>query len=380
MNAWYFSADNKALGPTSAEDAKAFIRENPGCYCWRKGFSDWRPVHEVAEVRRMKKDGVTPFPPPLANMMPPKPSTLPTAVQRAPIPPAATSTTKPTASSTPTPADATQNASGGYGSEMHTDGIDYKIYGQEMQFVEIELDPQESAVAEAGAMMYKTNDVKMETIFGDGANSNEGFMGRLLGAGQRLLTNESLFTTVFTQGPHGKGRVAFGAPFPGTVLPLKLSDYDGMLICQKDSFLAGAKGVQIGIHFQKRILTGLFGGEGFIMQKLEGDGWVFAHMGGTIRKLELDYGETIQVDTGCLAALTSTVEYSVERAGGIKTMLFGGEGLFLATLKGPGTVWLQSLPFSRLAGRMLAAAPSGGGQRQGEGSVLGGLGDMLGGR
>ncbi len=391
MSVWYFYNNGKEFGPTSAEDAKDYIRENAGCYCWRQGFSDWRPVYEVTEVRRMKKDGVTPFPPPPANMMSSKPTHLPATGQGAPPAPSPTrtaparaggarNTSAPTTSSPTTSSPATQNASGGYGSEMHTEGIDYKIYGHEMQFVEIELDPQESAVAEAGAMMYKTDGVDMKTIFGDGNDSNSGFMSRLLGAGQRLLTNESLFTTVFTQGQSGKGRVAFGAPFPGTVLPLKLSDYDGMLICQKDSFLAGAKGVQIGIHFQQRILTGLFGGEGFIMQKLEGDGWVFTHMGGAIRKLELGYGETIKVDTGCLAALTSTVDYDVQRAGGIKSMLFGGEGLFLATLTGPGTVWLQSLPFSRLAGRMLAAAPGGGGRRQGEGSVLGGLGDILGGR
>ncbi|MCK5898021.1 MAG: TIGR00266 family protein, partial [Methylococcales bacterium] len=245
------------------------------------------------------------------------------------------------------------------------------------QFVEIELDPEESAVAEAGAMMYKTSHVEMETIFGDGSNKgDESFMGKLLGAGKRLLTNESLFTTVFTQQSDGKGRVAFAAPFPGTILALNLKDYDGKLICQKDSFLAAAKGVQIGIQFQRKILTGLFGGEGFIMQKLEGDGWVFVHMGGTLRKIELSAGEILHVDTGCLAALTQTVEYDIQQAGGVKTMLFGGEGLFFATLKGPGTVWLQSLPFSRLAGRMLSAAPQRGGS-QGEGSVLGGLGNLL---
>ncbi|MDE1463778.1 TIGR00266 family protein [Spartinivicinus sp. A2-2] len=257
--------------------------------------------------------------------------------------------------------------------------MDYKIYGTETQFLELELDPKESAVAEAGAMMYKTSGVEMETIFGDGSQQqSSGFMSQLMGAGRRLITGESLFTTVFTQTGSGKGKVAFGAPFPGTILPISLSDYHGKLICQKDSFLAGAKGVEIGLHFQKKILTGLFGGEGFILQKLEGDGLVFVHMGGTVHKMELGIGETLHVDTGCLAAMTESVDYDIKRAGGIKTMLFGGEGFFFATLTGPGTVWLQSLPFSRLAGRMLAAAPGGGGRSQGEGSLLGGLGDIFG--
>ncbi|MDQ7089152.1 MAG: TIGR00266 family protein [Methylococcales bacterium] len=255
--------------------------------------------------------------------------------------------------------------------------MDYKIYGAETQFIEIELDPDESVVSEAGAMMYKTADIAMETIFGDGSGSNkQGFMSRLLGAGQRLLTNESLFITVFTQKAKGKGRVAFAAPYSGTIIALNLSDYEGKIICQKDSFLAAAKGVQIGIQFQRKILTGLFGGEGFIMQKLEGTGWVFVHMGGTLRKIDLAVGEMLHVDTGCLAALTQTVNYEIEKVGGVKTMLFGGEGLFFAKLTGPGTVWLQSLPFSRLAGRMLAAAPQNNGS-QGEGSVLGGLGNLL---
>jgi uncharacterized protein (TIGR00266 family) len=247
-----------------------------------------------------------------------------------------------------------------------------------MQFVEIELDQNESAIAEAGAMMYKTESVKMETIFGDGSkNQGTGFMDLLIGAGKRLLTNESLFVTVFTQANRGKGKVAFAAPFPGTILALNLSDYHGKLICQKDSFLAAAKGVQIGIHFQKRILTGLFGGEGFIMQKLEGNGWVFVHMGGTLHQVNLAAGEVLHVDTGCLAAMTATVDFDIQQAGGIKTILFGGEGLFFAKLTGPGVVWLQSLPFSRLAGRMLSAAPQGGNRQHGEGSILGSLGGLL---
>ena len=256
--------------------------------------------------------------------------------------------------------------------------IDYKIYGEELQFVEIELDPNETAIAESGAFMMMDNGIEMETIFGDGSQQqSSGFLGKLMSAGKRLITGESLFTTVFTHNGHGKARVAFAAPVPGTILPIKLSDVGGRLICQKDSFLAGARGVQVGIHFQRKILTGLFGGEGFIMQKLEGDGWVFVHAGGTVVERELRAGERLDVDTGCVMAFHDTVNMDVRAVGGIKSMLFGGEGVFLATLTGPGKVWLQSLPFSRMAGRMLAAAPQGGGQNRGEGSVLGGLGRIL---
>jgi uncharacterized protein (TIGR00266 family) len=257
------------------------------------------------------------------------------------------------------------------------DDIDYEIKGQELQFVEVELDPGESAVAEAGAMVWKDASIEMTTVFGNGAGQEGGFMGKLLSAGKRLVTGESLFTTVFTHNGTGKARVAFGAPVPGTILPLRLADFGGTLICQKDSFLAAAKGVEIGIHFQKRILTGLFGGEGFIMQKLEGDGWVFVQMGGTLIERELRAGEELHVDTGCIAAFTPSVEFDLVGAGGIKSALFGGEGLFFARLRGPGRVWIQSLPFARLAGRMLAAAMPAGGQNRGEGSILGPLGGWI---
>ena len=259
------------------------------------------------------------------------------------------------------------------------DDVDFEIKGQELQFVEIELDPGESAVAEAGAMVWKDADIEMSTVFGDGSGQSGGFMDKLLGAGKRLVTGESLFTTVFTHRGQGKARVAFAAPVPGGILPIRLADLGGRLICQKDAFLCAARGVSIGIHFQQRIMTGLFGGEGFIMQKLEGDGWVFVHAGGAVVQRELKAGERLDVDTGCVVAFHDTVNMDVKPVGGIKSMLFGGEGMFLATLTGPGTVWLQSLPFSRMAGRMLAAAPQGGGQRRGEGSILGGLGDILGG-
>lgn len=257
------------------------------------------------------------------------------------------------------------------------DDIDFEIRGQELQFLEIELDPGESAVAEAGAMVWKDAIVGMTTVFGDGSGGQgAGFMGKLLGAGKRLVTGESLFTTVFTHNGTGKARVAFSAPVPGVILPLKLDDHGGTLICQKDSFLAAAKGVSIGVHFQRRVMTGLFGGEGFIMQKLEGDGWVFVQMGGSIVERDLAAGEELHVDTGCLAAYTPSVDFDLISAGGVKSMVFGGEGLFFARLRGPGKVWIQSLPFARLAGRMLAAAGSGG-QNRGEGSMLGGLGNLL---
>ena len=271
-----------------------------------------------------------------------------------------------------------------------SDVIDYKIIGTEMQFVEIELDPGESAVAEAGAMMYKDAAIQMDTVFGDGSAKSQqgGFFDKLLGAGKRLITGESLFITVFTHRGSGKARAAFAAPYPGNIIPVHLTDIGGTLICQKDSFLCAAKGVSIGIYFQRKILTGLFGGEGFIMEKLEGDGMVFMHAGGTIVERQLQPGEVIHVDTGCVVAFEPSVQFDIEQAGNIKTALFGGEGLFFAVLRGPGKIWLQSLPFSRLAGRMLAAAPQRGGSRD-EGSVLGravlggtvlgGLGSLLGG-
>jgi uncharacterized protein (TIGR00266 family) len=257
------------------------------------------------------------------------------------------------------------------------DDIEFEIKGQELQFVEIELDPGESAVAEAGALVWKDASVGMTTVFGDGSGGQgAGFMGKLLGAGKRLVTGESLFTTVFTHNGPGKARVAFASPTPGAILPLHLAELGGTLICQKDSFLAAARGVSIGIAFQRRMLTGLFGGEGFIMQKLDGDGWVFVQMGGTVVERQLAAGEELHVDTGCLAAYTPTVDFDLVAAGGVRSVFFGGEGLFFARLRGPGRVWIQSLPFSRLAGRMLAAAGGRGGNK-GEGSVLGGLGDLV---
>jgi uncharacterized protein (TIGR00266 family) len=246
-----------------------------------------------------------------------------------------------------------------------------------MQFVEIELDPNEATVAEAGGMMYMDDGIAMETIFGDGSQQNSGFMGSLLGAGKRLLTGESLFMTVFQNQAAGKKRVAFGAPYPGKIIPVDLHALGGELIAQKDSFLCAAKGVSISIAFQKRLGVGLFGGEGFIMQRLLGDGLAFVHAGGTLHERTLAPGEIVRVDTGCIVAFQPSVDYDIQLVGGIKTALFGGEGLFFATLRGPGKIWLQSLPFSRLAGRIVAAAPRTGRGGREEGSILGGLGRVL---
>lgn len=255
---------------------------------------------------------------------------------------------------------------------MAMDVIDYKIYGEDMQFVEIELDPGEAAVGEAGAMMFMEDGIAMDTVFGDGSDQQKGFWNKLAGAGKRLVTGESLFTTVFQNQGQGKRKVAFAAPYPGTLIAVNLPDVGGMLICQKDSFLCAAKGVALGIAFQKRLGVGLFGGEGFIMQKLEGDGLAFIHAGGTLYARDLAPGETLRVDTGCIVALTSTVSYDIQYVGKLKSALFSGEGLFYAVLRGPGKIWLQSLPLSRMANRIVMAAPALGGRGGGEGSILAG--------
>ena len=333
MHTWYFSYDGRQVGPLEHMQALAQAAREPDGYAWREGFAEWQPIKQINElgggaaVARMVD---APAPPPPSR-------------------------------------------------RGAADQIDFRIYGEDMQFVEVELDPGESAVAEAGAMMYKHPAIRMETIFGDGSDASNrgGFMDKLVGAGKRLITGESLFMTVFTHGGSGKARVAFSAPYPGTVIPVTLSNFGGELICQKDSFLCAARGVQVGIFLQRRILTGLFGGEGFIMQRLNGDGLAFMHAGGTVVQRELTAGESLHVDTGCVVAFTSGVQMDIEQAGGIKSILFGGEGLFFARLTGPGTVWIQSLPFSRLAGRMLAAARPGGAKD--EGSILGGLGTLIGG-
>ncbi len=251
--------------------------------------------------------------------------------------------------------------------------IDYEIHGDDMQFVEVELDPAEAVVAEAGGMMFMEDSIQMETIFGDGSQQQSGLMGALLGAGKRLLTGESLFMTVFKNVGTGKKKIAFGAPYPGKIIPIHLKELGGELLAQKDSFLCAAKGVSIGIAFTKRLGAGFFGGEGFILERLQGDGLLFIHAGGAIYRRELKPGETLRVDTGCLVAFQPSVDYDIQFVGNIKSALFGGEGLFFATLRGPGQVWLQSLPLSRLAGRIVASSRGG----REEGSVLGGIGRLL---
>lgn len=264
---------------------------------------------------------------------------------------------------------------------MNNHEVDYKLYGDDMQYVEIELDPQETVMAEAGALMFMDAPIEMETIFGDGSkqSSSGGLMGKLMGAGKRVITGESLFMTAFTNGGTGKRSAFFAAPYPGKIIPLDLSILGGKIVCQKDAFLCCAKGVSIGIEFQKKLGVGFFGGEGFVMQKLEGDGLAFIHACGALYERELKDGEVLKVDTGCLVAFEQTVQYDIQMVKGIKSAFFGGEGLFFATIKGPGKVWLQSLPFSRLADRIYKHAPAAGGTSKGEGSLLGGLGSLLGG-
>ena len=254
--------------------------------------------------------------------------------------------------------------------------IDYEIYGEEMQYVDIELDPQETAIAEAGSFMMMEDGIQMQTIFGDGSEKNQstGLFGKILSAGKRMLTGESLFMTAYTNMGQGKKKVAFASPYPGKIIPLDLEQLNGKVICQKDAFLCAAKGVSVGIEFQKKLGTGLFGGEGFIMQKLEGDGMAFVHAGGHVTEKELQAGEKIKIDTGCIVGFTQTVHYDIEFVGGIKNTLFGGEGVFFATLTGPGKVWIQTLPVSRLASRILSYATY---NKKEEGSVLGKLGNLL---
>jgi uncharacterized protein (TIGR00266 family) len=253
--------------------------------------------------------------------------------------------------------------------------IDYRIFGSEMQCVEVELDPQETIMAEPGSFMMMNDGIQMNTIFGDGSAQENGILGKLMSAGKRLLTGESLFMTAYTNIGYGKRTVTFAAPYPGKIIPMDLSIMGGRITCQKDAFLCAAKGVSIGIEFQKKLGTGLFGGEGFIMEKLEGDGMAFLHAGGHVEERELQSGEILKIDTGCIVAFTKEVNYDIQFVGGIKNTLFGGEGVFFATLTGPGKVWIQSLPISRLAGRIISYG--GFGRRREEGGILGGLGNIL---
>jgi len=334
---WYMAIGGHQVGPVSQDEILANLRNGSidrNTLVFTSGMANWQAVQEVPAFAAFVGGAAAP------GAVPPPPS--------AP------------------------------GRRAHD--IDFTIHGNEMQFVEVELDPGEAAVAEAGSMMYMTDGIQLETIFGDGSKAQSaGVLDALLGAGKRILTGESLFMTVFTNQGTGKHRVAFAAPYAGKILPMDLRAIGGHLVCQKDSFLCAARGVSVGIAFQKKIGAGLFGGEGFIMQKLEGDGLCFVHAGGSIHALELAPGETLRVDTGCLVALQPSVSYDIQFVGKVKTALFGGEGLFFATLRGPGKVWLQSLPLSRLADRIYKAAPQTG-RRSEEGSILGGIGDLLDGR
>ncbi len=330
---WHIAEGGQSIGPMSQHEILQGLqagRFNAQTLVFKQGMKDWTPAGQVAELSTSGSPGAAP--PPL-----------------------------------------THSARGA--GVMHE--VDYEIFGEEMQFVEVELDPGEAAVAEAGGMMYMAEGIEMETIFGDGRpSSGGGFMDKLIGAGKRVLTGESLFMTVFSNQSSGKKKVAFASPYPGKIIPVHLAEVGGSLTCQKDAFLCAAKGVSIGIAFQKKIGVGLFGGEGFIMQKLEGDGLAFLHAGGTIVEKQLGPGEHLRVDTGCLVALEPRVNYDIQMVGGVKSALFGGEGFFFASLTGPGKVWLQSLPFSRLAGRIWSAAPQTGGRTKGEGSILGQLGGI----
>lgn len=325
---WYIAIQGQQSGPMSKADilAKVASGEIDGnTYVFKQGMANWAPLSQVPELASA---------PPQAAPAPPPP---------API----------------------------------SGHFDYNILGNEMQYVEIELDPRETVIAEAGGMMYMESGIKMEARFGDGSKTDQGFAGKLFEGIKRKLSNESLFMTWFTNEGHGKKKVAFGAPYPGKIVHINLSEVNGEFLCQKDAFLCAALGTEVGIAFNRKIGAGLFGGEGFIMQRLRGSGRAFVHAGGTIVERELAAGETLKVDTGCIVGYTATVNYDIQRAGNLKSMLFGGEGLFFATLTGPGKIWLQTLPFSRLAGRIYAAAPQTGGRSQGEGSILGGLGNLL---
>ena len=330
---WFMAIGGQQVGPVTEQDVVNALKSGSAeaaTLVFTTGMADWTPLREVAKFQPHLK-----------------------ATARPPIPAAHAVPSVPRAHE-----------------------IDYKIEGEDLQFVEVELDPGESVVAEAGALMYMTAGIQMETIFGDGSGQNQakGLMGALLGAGKRLLTGESLFMTVSTAQGGKREKVAFAAPFPGRILAMDLKQLGGELVCQKDSFLCAAKGISIGIAFQKKIGVGLFGGEGFIMQRLQGDGLCFVHAGGMLTEMQLAPGETLRVDTGCLVALQPSVSYDVQLVGGVKTALFGGEGLFFATLTGPGHVWLQSLPLSRLADRIAKAIPGIGRGRKGEGSVLDAIG------
>jgi len=336
MSEWYVSVQGNQEGPMSEADVVARIQAGTvgaDAHVFRQGMDTWVPVAtHAAFAAALGPAAAAPPPPP---------------------------------------------AGAAAGAQTHE--IDYEVFGDDMQFVEITLDPQEACVAEAGAFMYMDPGIDLETVFGDGSAKSEegGLMGKFLSAGKRVLTGESLFMTIFANTAGKRQKVAFASPYPGKIIAVDLRQHNQALLCQKDAFLCAAKGISVGIALQRRLGAGFFGGEGFILQKLEGDGLTFLHAGGTIMTRDLEAGEVLRVDTGCLVAFEQRVDYDIQTVKGIKTAIFGGEGLFYAKMTGPGRVWLQSLPFSRLAGRVLSAVPRGGKKRKGEGSVLGDLGEML---
>ncbi len=326
---WYYAKDGQSIGPMSLEALRAALPGvgGPAALVYGPGLADWIEARHVPALVAGQRAAAAP-----------------------PVVPRG----------------------------QRSDEIDYEIFGSEMQYVEVTLDPGEMVIAEAGAMMYMTSSIRMETVFGDPSKPQGSFWGKVAAAGKRVITGESLFMTTFSNAASsGREIVAFAAPFPGKILPLHLEQLGGEIICQRESFICAARGTQIGIAFQKRFGVGLFGGEGFIMQRLTGDGVALVHAGGTLMRRTLAAGERLRLDTGCLVAISPSVDYDIEMVGGIRNSLFGGEGLFLATLTGPGEVWCQSLPFSRLAGRIVAAAPQTGRAGREEGSILGGLGRLL---
>lgn len=329
---WYYAVGGKQQGPLSLDELGQRLRNGElarDTHVFKQGMANWALAGERPELAEFIADGLPQAPPP--------------------------------------PMAAGQTA--------HE--IDFEIFGEEMQFVEITLDPEEACLSEAGAFMYMDPAIEMETIFGDGSKKSGGFMDSLLSAGKRVLTGESLFMTVFANKGGQRQRVSFASPYPGRIVPVDLRRHNNALLCQKDAFLCSAKGISVGIELQRKLGAGLFGGEGFILQKLEGDGLAFLHAGGTVVERQLAAGETLRLDTGCLVAFERQVSYDIQMVRGVKSMFFGGEGLFYAALTGPGKIWIQSLPFSRLARRVFAAAPQAGGKDKGEGSLLGGLGDLM---
>ncbi len=337
---WYVAHNGQGIGPLTLDVLIEKLPEHGGSQAliYGPGVSEWKPAGSVTEIAQLLSSEAVPQLPPAPGAMAP-----------------------------------TRTAN------RVSHEIDYEIHGEEMQYAEITLDPNETVIGEPGVMMYMTSGIQMETVFGDPSQQNEGMMGKLLSAGKRAMTGESLFVTTYTARGNQREHVAFAAPFPGKLLPMHLDQLGGELICQKDAFVCAAMGTKIGIAFQKRIGVGLFGGEGFIMQRLTGDGIALIHAGGNMMQRDLKPGEVLKVDTGCLVALQPSVNYDIKMVGGFKNTLFGGEGLFFATLTGPGRVWLQSMPFSRLVGRIASTLPSKSGGGKGEGSVLGSIGGMLGG-